>query len=268
MTDVARRASFADVPLGDGAAALNRVFEHYLVPVAFNAEHLALHISYNDVVPSLSPIWYDCNGNVVAAALLGIRATRGWIGGFGVAPEYRGHGYAKELVERLFSSARGRGLESIALEVLCENSPAIGVYRRAGFETVRRLISLETTVENASSSGFVRVAPDELIDEPDAVAPCWQRERATLRNGAASTAVRSSDGTYALFRYNASIAQILKLRARSSENLTALANAVAEGRQSQRILILNEPEDSPVIRSAQDAHWSRPFLQYEMKVAL
>ena len=269
MNSVIQRATFADVPLADGAAALNRAFEHYLVPIAFSAEQLHLHIAYNDVDTSLSPLWYAEDGSVIAAALLGVRGKRGWIGGFGVAPEHRGRGYAGELVEYMLAQARERGLESVTLEVLSENAPAIRVYERAGFRITRRLHSLETIVEEpAPAPGFALTEPELLIDEPDAAAPCWQREPATIRNGAVSTAVSDGAGTYALFRHNAGTAQVLKFNAASAERLGALAHAVASGHDFQRILILNEPEESPLLTYAEESGWRRPFLQYEMRIAL
>lgn len=269
MNRVIQRATFADTPLAQGAAALNRVFEHYLVPIAFSAEQLHLHIAYNDVDTSLSPLWYGEDGSVIAAALMGVREKRGWIGGFGVAPEHRGHGCARELVEHMLEHARARGVESVALEVLCENTPAIRVYESAGFEIARRLHSLERTVEEPDPvPEFVEAEPEELIGEPDAAAPCWQRERATMRNGAVSSAVNDSGGTYALFRHNLGTAQVLKLNAASPAKLDALAHAVGRGHDYQRILVLNEPEESPLLNFAHEARWRRPFLQYEMRMTL
>lgn len=264
-----RRASFAQAARGEGASALNRVFERYLVPITFSSEQLHLHMTYNDVDAAASPIWYDDEGNVLAAALLAVRGKRGWIGGFGVAPEHRGHGYAAELLQTLVQTARERGLRSIQLEVLKDNDPAIAVYRTGGFEIVRALRSFEHLVEEGRKPrGFISAAPDEFFEMPDPVPPCWQRERATLRNGAVSTAVSDTKGTYALFRYNAHVAQVLKLSAADAKSLDALAAAIAAGREFQSALILNEPEESPIAQYARTARWSEPFTQYEMRLVL
>lgn len=264
-----RRASFAQAATGAGASALNRVFERYLVPITFSSEQLHLHMTYNDVDAGASPIWYDDDGNVLAAALLAIRGKRGWIGGFGVAPEHRGRGYAAELLGTLVQTARERGLQSMQLEVLKDNEPAISVYRNGGFEIARTLLSFEHLVEDGRKPrGYVSAPPEEFFDMPDAVAPCWQRERATLRNGAVSTAVSDAKGTYALFRYNAHVAQVLKLSAPDAKGLGALAGAIAEGREFQSVLILNEPEESPISTYAKTARWNEPFMQYEMRLVL
>jgi predicted GNAT family N-acyltransferase len=245
------------------------VFAEYLIPVAFSSEQLELHVSYNDVNLALSPVWYDGSGDVIAAALLAIREKRGWIGGFGVAPEYRGKGYARNLVDRLITVCRERGLERLTLEVLTENAAAIATYRSAGFEITRRLFCFETTIDVPHMpQTFAYASPDELIGRAQNVRPSWQREAASLRNGAVSTAVSDGDGTYAVFRHNAALSQVFKLDASDLEKFDALAQAVAFGYRTHRVMLLNEPEESPLVRLAQEAGWTQPFLQYEMTLSL
>jgi ribosomal protein S18 acetylase RimI-like enzyme len=260
-----RRETFAQAAAGAGASALNRVFERYQVPITFSSEQLHLHMTYNDVDPLASPLWYDDDGNVLAAALLAIRGKRGWVGGFGVAPEYRGRGYAAELLEALKDTARARGLTSIQLEVLTENVPAINAYLSGGFEIARKLASFERLVENGRKpNGFVTVPAAGFLDAPDAAPPCWQRERRTLHNGAVSTAVADGKTSYALFRYNHQAAQVLKLAAPGETALEDLAHAIAAGREFQSVMLLNEPEDSPIVDYAGSAGWTPTFTQYEM----
>lgn len=264
-----RRASFAEAATGEGASALNRVFERYLVPITFSSEQLHLHMTYNDVDAAASPLWYDDERNVLAAALLAIRGKRGWIGGFGVAPEYRGRGYAVELLQTLERTARARGLESIQLEVLADNAPAIASYRNAGFEIARTLRSFERLIEDSEKPrGFVTAHPSEFIGMPDPARPCWQRERATLRNGAVSTGVTDTHGNYALFRFNSQAAQVLKVDAQDPKHLDILAHAIAAGKDFQSVMLLNEPEESRISDYAIKAHWSEPFVQYEMLLKL
>lgn len=262
-----RRATFADAAAGEGAAALNRVFQRYLIPMSFSSEQLHLHMAYNDVDPSASPIWYDDDGEVVAAALLGVRGKRGWIGGFGVAPPSRGRGIARQLAAHMIDTARARRLESLALEVLVENEPAIRVYEAAGFRRVRRLLSLQAPSPSAPPPGFTLVLPAELIDEPDPIRQCWQRERATLRNGAVSSGV--TDGrNFALFRYNAAVAQILKIHTDDASSLGDLAAALSSSAGVERLFVLNEPEESALPGYARSLGWTLPFEQHEMQLLL
>lgn len=260
-----RPDTFANAESYTAAAALNRVFEGYYIPVGFTAEHLDLHVLYNDVDRSLSPLWYDDDGNVVAAAVVGVRDSRAWIGGFGVAPPYRGQGYAKRLLEHIIEAARGRGARSIALEVLQQNTPAAALYRAAGFETVRELWSYQAQLGDESMPpGYAAAAPEPFVEQCEELRPCWQRETATLRNGAVSGAVHDSRGNFAAYRSSANVAQVLKLRVSGSAELSDLARAIAADRGVQTLLLLNEPAGSDVAQYAETAGWSRPFLQFEM----
>lgn len=79
----------------------------------------------------------------VGAALLAVRGEDGWCGGLSVAPEYRGNGWGRRLMEAQKRRGQERGLRRIRLEVRTENDPAGAVYRRVGFEPVRELLLWE-----------------------------------------------------------------------------------------------------------------------------
>lgn len=79
----------------------------------------------------------------VGAALLAVRGEDGWCGGLSVAPEYRGHGWGRRLMEAQKRRGQERGLRRIRLEVRTENDPAGAVYRQVGFEPVRELLLWE-----------------------------------------------------------------------------------------------------------------------------
>ena len=264
-----RRASFAGAAPEAAAAAFNRVFTGYLLPMSFTPEQLELHIELHDVDRSRSPLWYDDAGNVMAAALLGVRGERTWIGGFGVAPEYRGAGYAKQLLEHMIADARAHGAREMWLEVLTENAPAIALYERAGFQITRTLRSfVRSSPDGAMPPGYRYEDPDPFVDLPDDARPCWQREPRTLRHGAVTTAVAGPQGAYAVYRWNAQRAQLFKLRAHSGEQLDALVHAVAADRSISGMILVNEPADSPIAEYAAAGGWSEPFTQYEMRLAL
>jgi len=79
----------------------------------------------------------------VGAALLAVRGEDGWCGGLSVAPEYRGNGWGRRLMEAQKRRGQERGLRRIRLEVRTENDPAGAVYRQVGFEPVRELLLWE-----------------------------------------------------------------------------------------------------------------------------
>lgn len=59
--------------------------------------------------------------------------------GMGVTASHRGHGIGSALLERTLAAARSRGLTRIELEVRADNTAAIALYRRHGFELEGRL---------------------------------------------------------------------------------------------------------------------------------
>lgn len=264
-----RRASFADAAPDAAAAAFNRIFTGYLRPMSFTPEQMELHVELNDIRTSRSPLWYDDAGNVIAAAMLGVRGARTWIGGFGVAPEYRGSGYAKQLLAHIVDEARSCGAAEMSLEVLSENAPAISLYKTAGFRTARTLRSFFRECPEAEMSpGYRYEDPDLFVDLPDEARPCWQREPQTMHHGAVTTAVAGPEGAYAVYRWNAQRAQLFKLRAHSGEQLDTLARAVAADRSISGLLLVNEPAESPIAKYAAAGGWSEPFSQYEMRLTL
>ncbi|MHB9059209.1 MAG: GNAT family N-acetyltransferase [Bacillota bacterium] len=56
----------------------------------------------------------------------------------GVVPERRGQGLARQALVRAFETLRARGdVSSVMLTVIDANQPALGLYRRAGFEVTK-----------------------------------------------------------------------------------------------------------------------------------
>lgn len=54
-------------------------------------------------------------------------------------PEARGQGHATRLIATLAEAAQAEGIMQLELDVADWNTPAIGLYDRAGFETVGRM---------------------------------------------------------------------------------------------------------------------------------
>lgn len=50
-----------------------------------------------------------------------------------VAPEYRGKGFSKLLMEYVLDKAKAKGAETVLLEVRVSNNAAIGLYEKYGF---------------------------------------------------------------------------------------------------------------------------------------
>jgi len=67
------------------------------------------------------------------------KAPRAEIHSIAIAPGQRGRGIAAALLKRTLAQLRRRGFETVSLNVRLENKAAIGLYRKLGFQRVRRV---------------------------------------------------------------------------------------------------------------------------------
>ena len=58
-----------------------------------------------------------------------------------VDSDYRGRGFARDLLERLLATAEGSGCSEVLLEVRADNAAAIVLYESEGFEAIARRTS-------------------------------------------------------------------------------------------------------------------------------
>ena len=118
---------------------LNRGFSGYFVPIDFSAASLLQMIVRDGVDVTCSRV-VRRGGEPVGAALIARRGWSGRLAGMALVPGARRQGIGTWMVERLIEEARGRGERRMVLEVIAENAPAIQLYVRAGFRTLRQLL--------------------------------------------------------------------------------------------------------------------------------
>lgn len=187
-----RRAS--GVSLDTLAAAFNRAFEGYYVPMWQTTESLAMMIGNNDVLLDASLLVEDEHGAFIGIVLLGVRGSRGWVAGMGVAREWRGKRVGHGLMSRLIDEARALHLRTLQLEVLDQNIPASRLYSSLGFQEARPLIVYTGSItppeqDTLIASGktpptIVSVQLHEALTDFDALHPTqppWQREAVVLQ---------------------------------------------------------------------------------------
>jgi ribosomal protein S18 acetylase RimI-like enzyme len=61
---------------------------------------------------------------------------KAYIYAFGVLPEYRRHGYGREILETIIPELYGEGWSVVGLEVDADNIPAQALYRAVGFQDI------------------------------------------------------------------------------------------------------------------------------------
>jgi ribosomal protein S18 acetylase RimI-like enzyme len=131
----------SDYPLPDLVQALNRGFEEYLVPIHLNVSQFLAMVRKDSIDLTTSRVLL-VDETPSGVALI---ARRGWtsrLAAMGIAIETRGKGAGSWFMEKLIREARERGDREMTLEVIEQNDPAVRLYEKFAFRTVRRLIGL------------------------------------------------------------------------------------------------------------------------------
>lgn len=87
------------------------------------------------------PLFAEVGGEVVGLAWGRIERTdlhRAHLFQMWVAPEHRGHGVGRALVDAIAAWSVSRGARSLELSVTCGNTAALRLYESAGFQPVGR----------------------------------------------------------------------------------------------------------------------------------
>lgn len=274
MTDTLRLTSTADLGLDELAALFNEAYQGYEVPQHVDAGAVVFMHEALDLVPERSCVaWHG--DRPVGLGMLGVRGSRGWVGGMGVVPEARRSGVGERLMRGLMEQARGAGVRTLFLEVLESNTGARLLYEKLGFRAFRRLEVLTWEGEPRGHDPTVtacdpraarqRIAARRVAPEP------WQRADETVDRLDVSTpalrAVTSPHGD-ALYRVTEGRASVLQLAARDTSAAGALLDAI-RGKPGVTLLrFLNVPADHPGAAALRERDATRIAAQSEMSVEL
>lgn len=189
----------AECTSAEVAAAVNRAFEGYLVPVRVSAASYERRFRGEHLDPFASRV-YERGGAPVGVLLV---ARRGWtarVAGMGLAPEVRGRGLGRRVMRDAADEARARGERALLLEVFERNEPAAALYRGLGFRPVRRLVGYRRPPggeDPGAADPLAEVDPLELAraaareGEPDLP---WMLAPETLAAAAAPARALTLDG--------------------------------------------------------------------------
>jgi ribosomal protein S18 acetylase RimI-like enzyme len=133
------RRPVAECTASQVADALTKSFEGYVMPVNVTAEGYEHRFRPEHVDPFASYVHFR-EIRPVAVVLV---ARRGWtsrIAAMAVAPEARGRGLGKLIMQDAIDEAVVRGDRSVLLEVFEHNTAAVKLYEGLGFRPVRRLV--------------------------------------------------------------------------------------------------------------------------------
>lgn len=153
----------SDYPTPDLVQLLNLSFENYLVPVRFEPAQFLTMLRKDTVDLTASRVLL-AEGEPAGIALI---ARRGWssrLAAMGITKEMRGKSAGTWFMEGLVREARERGDREMVLEVIEQNEAAVRLYRKYGFQTVRRLIGLvcREDANQGAKNGLLEVNLSEL----------------------------------------------------------------------------------------------------------
>jgi ribosomal protein S18 acetylase RimI-like enzyme len=131
----------SNYPLPNLVRFLNQGFEKYFVPIQFDTVMFLNMLRKDGIDLTVSRVLIT-EDQPCGIALI---ARRGWtsrLAAMGIAKERRGKGAGSWFMEQLVEEACRRGEHEMSLEVIEQNEPAVNLYQKSGFQTVRRLIGL------------------------------------------------------------------------------------------------------------------------------
>lgn len=129
----------AELTAAYAAAAMEHCFQGYIVPMRATPQAWEQRFRREHLDPWASRI-YERDGKTVAVMFV---CRRGWtsrVGGMAVAPDARGTGLGRRVMEDAIADARARGDHALVLEVIEQNTPAVKLYKSLGFRMARRLV--------------------------------------------------------------------------------------------------------------------------------
>ena len=131
----------SNYPVSDLVTILNQGFEDYFTSIQFtNAMFLnMLHKDGIDLSASRVLLAEDRPRGIALIAPRGARRTSR-LAAMGIAKETRGKQAGSWFMKELIDEACERGDREMVLEVIEQNEPAVKLYRKYGFESVRRLV--------------------------------------------------------------------------------------------------------------------------------
>ena len=274
MPSVVTLAPASQSGLEELAELFNAAYEGYFVPMHLDTGAMRFMLEAMDLVPARSQVaWRD--GAPVGLAMLGVRGTRGWVGGMGVVAAARRDGVGTMLMRALLEAARAEGVRELFLEVLEQNTSARALYERLGFRPLRRLEVWTYAGQPASSAGAAQACgPGEArrrIAARRTAAEPWQRADETVdRLDVSTPALRAvtTPGGDAVYRVTEGRASVLQMVAHDEHAAGLLLDTIRSREGVSVLRYLNVPSTDAAVAALAKRDAKCDLAQTEMSVTL
>jgi ribosomal protein S18 acetylase RimI-like enzyme len=268
------RASQFSLP--ELTAFWNLGYTDYFVPIIFSEAMFARWMKQGAFDLDHSLVLMS-EGELVGFSFLGVRNGRGWIGGFGIAPAFRGQGHAARLFADHVNLMRDMGLDHAQLEVITRNW-AQKVYARAGFATTRTLSVFNGPMPSGTTmpEGVSPAHGADLLTHHArlhaSVPACWQRESEYLLSvppvapfqGLFTGPAECPTGYLVYAVPTEGQVRIVDAAASGEAEAGALVTALAACQPGATVTLSNEPQGSPLNQAMLALGVREHDTQYEM----
>ncbi len=115
--------------------AYNATRVDYIVPMPMNERKMRDYVFNYDVSLEHSVVAVQ-NGEILGLAMLGVRENQTWITRMGVLPNGRKKGLGWKMMDILVRNSYALGVETMALDVIKNNTPAEQLFLKTGFRHI------------------------------------------------------------------------------------------------------------------------------------
>lgn len=156
----------------------NQAFDDYIIPIQLTQMNLLDKIKSENIFLDYS-IGISVEGKLVAFMLTGIdskdNTMLSYNAGTGVIPEFRGNHFPQKMYDHLLPLLRKNNITYHKLEVITQNTKAIQIYEKLGYQISKQVSCFKGTASAPNSPSPFIYRRIDVIDESE-VQPFWNHQ--------------------------------------------------------------------------------------------
>jgi ribosomal protein S18 acetylase RimI-like enzyme len=179
--------TLAQTSIADITTAFNEAFSDYVIRLQLTEEGLASKMKSENIVLSYSVGAFE-EDKLVGFILHGYDVVNEektiYNAGTGVIPSFRGRSITSSLYAYSIPLLQKEGIRTHVLEVIDTNAPAIKVYEKTGFKTLRKLSAFKSTTPVTTDTSLSINAIENITGAAAAflsMTPAWQNSLASIQ---------------------------------------------------------------------------------------